>query len=226
MVCIHTAPAPLEFQPEGTTLEGSYSNTALEGEIYWEKGLYSCFGAPVPSWEAPEAAAASLSLLQGCPCPSQLPFPGLTFHVPDADAVQEHDVLVGHLPHHAGCLKECLGKGREITSTCCSRGSIPRVSHIQSTTEQQHIKIPAFGHTKGQQGRDVPHGVPKAGRSWIFSISPFPTLFKKLSMYNNHKENTCQGNVSVAGVQDFEQDSDLFFILISFVLIILEAEHP
>lgn len=40
------------------------------------------------------------------------------------------------------------------------------------------------------------------------------------------KEKTCQRNVSVAGVQDFEEDFNLFFILISFILIISVVENP
>jgi len=40
------------------------------------------------------------------------------------------------------------------------------------------------------------------------------------------KEKTCQRNVSVAGVQDFEEDFNLFFILISFILIIFVVENP
>lgn len=97
------------------------------------------------------------------------------------------------------------------------------LSHIQSTTEQQHKK------NKGSAGEGW---VPWAALSWDeldpqhFPIpNPFLKGFLHLSM-NNTKGKTCQGNVSVAGVQDFEQDSDLLFILIPFILIVLQAEHP
>lgn len=37
----------------------------------------------------------------------------LTFHISDTDTVEVHDVFVGNLSHHAGCLKEGLwGKKR------------------------------------------------------------------------------------------------------------------
>lgn len=32
----------------------------------------------------------------------------LTFYIPDTDSVEEDNVLVGNLPHHARCFKECL----------------------------------------------------------------------------------------------------------------------
>lgn len=32
----------------------------------------------------------------------------LTLHVSDTDAIEVHDVLVGDLSHHAGCLEEGL----------------------------------------------------------------------------------------------------------------------
>lgn len=38
-------------------------------------------------------------------------FTELTFNVADTDAMEEDNVLVGHLPHHARRLKEGLGQG-------------------------------------------------------------------------------------------------------------------
>lgn len=36
----------------------------------------------------------------------------LTLHVSDTDAIEVHDVFVGDLSHHAGCLKEGLWENR------------------------------------------------------------------------------------------------------------------
>lgn len=44
--------------------------------------------------------------------------------------------------------------------------------------------------------------------------------------FKRKKRNTCQRNISVTGVQNFEEHFNLFFILISFILIIFVVENP
>lgn len=58
--------------------------------------------------------------------------------------------------------------------------------------------------------------------------SPLPArFFKKLPVSSTQKDDrTCQGDVPVAGVQHFEQHSDLLLILVPLVLVVLQAQHP
>lgn len=62
-------------------------------------------------------------------------FAELTFYITDADSMEEDNVLVRHLPHHACRFKECLlERERGWSLNCCHRG---KSSKCLTNTEHQ-----------------------------------------------------------------------------------------
>lgn len=76
-----------------------------------------------PGQHEADVSSQSSSQQPLSPARATLPFQRdtLTLHVSDTDPIEVHDVFMGDLPHHAGCLKEGLWENR--TKTCQGQAS-------------------------------------------------------------------------------------------------------
>lgn len=89
-----------------------------------------------------------------CPVPAKPgeTFPKLTFNIADADSMEEDNVLVRHLPHHARCLKECLlGSERGQPWNCWSLPHSSQCLTTASIKEQNHLQNHCFSRNIGGQ---------------------------------------------------------------------------
>lgn len=88
----------------------------------------------------------------------------LTLHVPDTDAVEVHDVFVGDLSHHAGCLEEGLWEDstKKGVSRVSPHWSDPKGALLRAKADgsQESSRLSPPWSCKWLPGLDCPKALP------------------------------------------------------------------